>query len=56
MTSVPRTPLAGGCLLAAAILAGVALGAVYGQPSIGFLGGVGAGLALASLVWLLGRR
>ena len=46
------TPLAGGCLLALAVLGGVVVGSIYGQPSIGFLGGLGAGLALILLVWL----
>lgn len=55
MDSGSRTPLAGGCLLALSILAGVAAGAAYGQPSIGFLAGAGAGLALLGLVWLLDR-
>lgn len=50
-----RTPLAGGCLLALSIMAGVVAGAVYGQPSIGFLGGAGAGLGLLGLVWLVDR-
>ncbi|HYI64029.1 MAG TPA: hypothetical protein VEW71_04005 [Allosphingosinicella sp.] len=55
MDTGSRTPLAGGCLLALSILAGVVAGAVYGQPSIGFLGGAGAGLALLGLVWLIDR-
>jgi len=46
------TPLAGGCLLAVAVLGGVVVGSVKGQPSIGFLAGLGAGLVLLLLVWL----
>jgi hypothetical protein len=51
-----KTPLAGGALLALSLLGGVILGIVYRQPSIGFLTGLGVGLALLGLVWLLDRR
>ena len=56
MKSGPQVRLAGGCLLAASILIGVVVGAVYREPSIGFLAGLGAGLALLGLVWLIDRR
>lgn len=49
------TNLAGGCLIALCVLAGVVWGAYEHQPSIGFLIGAGAGLALALLVWLFDR-
>lgn len=49
------TPLAGGALLALAMLAGAFIGIRNGQPSIGFLVGLGIGLALMGLVWLLDR-
>ncbi|WP_165357420.1 hypothetical protein [Sphingosinicella sp. CPCC 101087] len=52
----PRLPRAGGALLAGAILIGVLVGAVVGEPSIGFLAGLGVGLALMVLVWLIDRR
>jgi len=48
-----NAPRAGGCLLALAVLAGTLLGTLYRQPSIGFLAGLGAGLILLGLVWLL---
>jgi hypothetical protein len=48
--------LAGGSLLAISIIAGVVIGTVNRQPSIGFLGGLGTGIALLILVWLLARR
>ena len=52
----PRpTSLAGGCLIAICVLAGVIWGAYARQPSIGFLIGVGVGLALAILIWLFDR-
>lgn len=56
MEPTSRTARAGGCLLALAILAGVIGGTVYRQPSLGFLAGLGAGLVLIALVWLLDRR
>jgi hypothetical protein len=47
---------AGGCLLFASIMIGVAAGVLLRQPSIGFLAGLGIGLALLALVWLRDRR
>jgi hypothetical protein len=49
----PRpTTLAGGCLVAICVIAGVVWGAYEHQPSIGFLAGLGVGLALSLLLWL----
>ena len=48
-------PLAGGALLALSMLAGAFIGIRNGQPSIGFLAGLGIGLALMGLVWLVER-
>jgi len=56
MEPAPRFPLAGGCLLAASILVGVAAGMLYRQPSIGFLAGLGVGCLLLAFVWLFDRR
>jgi hypothetical protein len=50
-----RSTRAGGCLFSLALLAGVGLGAHYGQPSIGFLGGTGVGLVVLILAWLIDR-
>ena len=47
--------LGGGVFLALGTIAGVLIGAALGQPSIGFLAGLGAGLAAALLVWLVRR-
>ena len=52
----PRSPRAGGALVAAAILIGVLAGIVFRQPSIGFLIGLGVGLMLLLAVWLVDRR
>jgi hypothetical protein len=49
-------PRAGGALLAGAILIGVLVGSIVGEPSIGFLAGLGVGLGLMGLIWLLERR
>ncbi len=51
-----RTPHAGGFFLAVSIIAGVIIGSILGEPSMGFLGGTGVGLVLLGLVWLIDRR
>ena len=43
-------------MLAIAIIAGAVAGTIVGQPSIGFLVGLAAGLLLAILFWLNERR
>ena len=50
-----RNSLAGGCLIAICVIAGVLWGAYVRQPSIGFLAGLGVGLALSILIWLFDR-
>ena len=56
-TSARRTRgMAGGSLLALALVAGAVIGTLYGQPSIGVLVGLGAGALLLLLVFLLDRR
>lgn len=50
------TPLAGGSLFALSVLAGVVIGTLNLQPSLGFVIGFGVGLLLLILVWLLDRR
>ena len=49
-------PRAGGFLLALSILIGPVLGSMFGEPSIGFLAGLGIGLLALLAVWLLDRR
>jgi hypothetical protein len=51
-----RYTQAGGFILALSILVGAIVGAVLHQSSIGFLAGLGTGVALALLIWLLDRR
>lgn len=57
MTAPPRrTTQSGGVLLALSIVAGSTIGIINRQASIGFLAGLGIGLLLLLLVWLLDRR
>lgn len=56
MANTPRNPMAGGFLLAIALIIGVIAGAVMGQPSLGFVIGFGVGVAGLLIVWLLDRR
>ena len=56
MTKAAKSQRAGGVLLAGSILAGAVGGAFFfGEPSLGFLAGLGVGLALLGLVWVLDR-
>ena len=56
MAAKSNAPLAGGFLLFIAVLAGALTGVFLGQPSIGFLVGIGVGLIVAVAIWLLDRR
>ena len=56
MARARKDAQAGGCLLTFGIMAGVAAGLYFGQPSIGFLAGTAAGLLLLLIVWLIDRR
>lgn len=49
------TPIAGGALLAFSLIAGTVIGVLKGQPSLGFIGGLGVGLALLLMVALIDR-
>ncbi|AQR73723.1 hypothetical protein [Sphingomonas sp. LM7] len=50
-----RTPMAGGFLLAVSLIAGTVIGAGQGQASIGLVSGLGVGLVLLVIVWLIDR-
>jgi hypothetical protein len=56
MSRPPHFPRSGGILLALAIVIGAVTGTLMRQPSIGFLLGLGVGLALLALIWLIDRR
>ena len=51
-----RDGRSGGALLAISIIAGALGGTIGGQPSIGFLAGLAAGLLMLLAVWLVDRR
>lgn len=57
MAETPRNePRSGGALLAISIIAGAIGGTIGGQPSVGVLVGVAAGLVMLGAVWLSERR
>jgi hypothetical protein len=51
-----KTTQAGGFLLIVAMFAGTAWGISAGQPMLGLLIGTGAGIVIATAVWLVDRR
>ena len=51
----PREPRAAGGLMALAILGGVVIGSILGQPTIGFLAGAAIGVGLLLAFWLIDR-
>jgi hypothetical protein len=53
--SAGRTTQAGGFVLALSILFGVVVGVALHQSSVGFLAGLGVGVLLALLIWILDR-
>ncbi len=50
-----RNPTAGGMLIALGALLGAAAGVYAGQPTLGFLTGIGLGVVLALVIWLKDR-
>lgn len=55
MTNTPRTPAAGGFLIAVGAVVGAGLGLFLDQPTLGFLVGVSVGVVIAVGIWLVGR-
>ena len=56
MSQRNRSTRAAGFILAISILGGAVAGSIVGQPSLGFLAGLAAGVAIAILFWLSERR
>jgi hypothetical protein len=56
MTQGSRSTQAAGFILAISIMVGAVGGVIVGQPSIGFLAGLGAGVLISLLFWLNERR
>lgn len=50
-----KAPIAGGALLALSLVVGSVIGVMRGQPSIGFVGGLGVGLLAIVAVALIDR-
>lgn len=55
-TPPSNSPKGGGAPLALLVLAGVIIGGLMGQPTIGLLVGLGLGIAVAVLIWRRGLR
>jgi hypothetical protein len=51
-----KTPAAGGFLIAIGSIAGAITGLFLGEPTKGFLIGLGAGVGMAIAIWLIDRR
>ena len=51
-----RSPRSGGILLALGVTIGVIGGGLLGQPSLGFLVGLGVAILLVVILWLADRR
>lgn len=57
MKRTSSSPMAGGFAIAILSIVGAVGGGVFfGQPSIGFLYGVGLGVLIALTIWLTDRR
>src|SRR3546814_15723854 len=56
MARASKSPVAGGALIALAVIIGVTIGLDVGQPTQGFLIGTAIGIGMAVAVWLIDRR
>jgi hypothetical protein len=51
MANTPINPTGGGIFIALGAAAGVIIGRLYAQTSIGLVAGVAAGAAIAAFIW-----
>ena len=56
MSNDRKEPTGAGAIIALLILGGAITGGMMGQPRIGLLAGVAAGVLIAVLLWLRDRR
>ena len=56
LTPPPRSPAAGGALIALGAMGGAAIGFVFGEATPGFLIGIATGVVLALAIWGLDRQ
>lgn len=56
MANPPSSPRGAGFLIALSLAIGTGIGIAYGQPTIGLLAGVAAGVLIAVVLWLADRR
>ena len=52
----PNNGIAGGFFIFVGLMIGSIIGIIYGQPSIGMVGGMASGGIIATAIWLLDRR
>lgn len=55
-TRHPSKGVAGGFFIFAGLIVGSIVGIIYDQPSIGMVGGMAVGAAIAAAIWLIDRR
>lgn len=51
MANTPKNPTGGGIFIALGAAAGVIIGRLYGETSIGLVAGVALGCAIAGVMW-----
>jgi hypothetical protein len=52
----PSKGMAGGFFIFVGLIIGSIVGIAYNQPSLGMMGGFGAGAGIALAIWLIDRK